>query len=278
MAREPNPFNPQSGDHDHDLRARMVARAHLEESGALPVTTGSAAESKLEPEEITDKVPMSDALAAGLGESRPRSARRRHHRSRERRPEQPIKESIEHLAQEFFNRVRPKLYEIVYDLGIKTTDDSGTEINKPEEDWSFAAVSLDVAQGDYAFNYNPDDLAKAQRGERIRPRKATPDQSIGDHQKARVAMIQLLTNRWQADRARIEAIITELNTAAEASGDKEKFLAARVKRYPKDKGIELNEAVTNWINSLENQRWLALMEAVDWFGARVRQERRSKIC
>jgi hypothetical protein len=140
----------------------------------------------------------------------------------------------------------------------------------PLEEWSYKAFTRYVATSKLGFSYN----AKQEAGTKRRGRKRGDErpykevravQVAAEHSSARDKIITLITGRFAADMARIDAAIAEARTKAGSDGKAEAVLAH----------VEEGISLTKWLEKnklrLEYLRLDAIRDAADWFDMRVSQ-------
>lgn len=280
MAEPKDPFKlqPADADGEEDLFQIPDELQHL--ASEEPDQPAVAAEER--------SAPLPEAVRAERAERQPASRHSAHERrGRRRKPEGSKHERVENVntkvAQELYQRVLQQTYDIVYNRRDEVTEDvpdgspEGTEPTKREledEEQSYYNMVRGIAKNALGFNFKHDrQIFDKGRLVRQRPTEITTQQNRNQRQEAREYIEALMTERFQQDQTRLTEMANGVRTAAADRGDADVILKEKVKnpRFKKDRGGVFSTRLEQGQRALEELRVHAIMDAVDWFGARVNQ-------
>jgi hypothetical protein len=173
----------------------------------------------------------------------------------ERRQKRGDKQSRREINPKF-EKAKQDIYAVTFDMATERPAAEGDAmVELKEEELSYYQFSRLVSEEILGFKYS-DTKRRFRNGrlERQRPSEIKDEQTLAAHAEARDIIADLVDTRVEADKERLVAIYQEVNPSEGSS------LAEQM-----DGNMDGAAA------ALEDMRFFALQDAVDWFGARVNQ-------
>lgn len=205
------------------------------------------------------------------GRSRPRGGEPRVEQKRS--PEEIARK----IYQQFVTEVHPIVFRPETERPMANNPEQVEDI--PEADLSYTAAARLVAESRLQFDYSVATKPVEGKDKRSwRPIKIIGETQTSEaHVAARVALRSLMIDRYQADRGRLAEIIQRNHAMNDKlpQADAVKKAVLRHEQRGRKGGASLEVSMNNWQTNLAKKRWEVMMDAVDWFGARVSQAEES---
>ncbi|MBI4407752.1 MAG: hypothetical protein HY565_04620 [Candidatus Kerfeldbacteria bacterium] len=244
-------------------------------------TPTSAGDERQEPEQSGNRGQRRQRSNRGQRRERQRGRGRGEQPTAEPQPE---KDPAAVKAQALYAASLDQVYAILYSPDTKRMAEDGVTEEKIK-DLSYAARIRATANDALGFNYNVKpptptqglDKGQGKKKRRERPyKKVAANQDIEEHEEAFDQLWLLVADRFDNIKTRLEAVLTEVNTAATDFGDADAVLKAKVGQPgSREAGQPLETKLLRYKTQLEWKRVDAIRDATDWFGARVGQIERA---